>query len=113
VEKMSLGNGIRQIRQQKKMSLRKLGEAIQTDASYLSRIENNQQNPSIHTLDRIAKALDCEVSDFFGAKGEIPEELKGKVDWISFAEEMEEKNLTPDEIKKILEVFEIMNKKGE
>jgi transcriptional regulator with XRE-family HTH domain len=109
---MSLGNGIRKIRQEKKISLRKLAEIIQSDPSYISRIETDQQNPSIHTLDRIASALGCEVPDFFGTKEEVPEELKGKVEWLTFAEEMEDKKLTPEELRKIIEVFEMMKGKG-
>ena len=108
---MSTGKLIRQIRQQKKLSLRYVAKQMQTDPSYLSRIETDQQSPSLNTLERIASVLNCDVGDFFGDKAEIPDVLKGKVDWISFAEEMEDKQLTPDEIKKIIEVFEIMKGK--
>lgn len=56
-------------------------EALAVDAivdrTYVSRIERCQDNPSIDILERIAKALGADISDFFRIplKGEKPPEV--------------------------------------
>lgn len=109
-KKLSIGKRIKRLRTTQKLTQKQVADQLETDAAYISRIESNKQNPSISSLERMAKVLNCEVSDFFGEKINIPE-LKGKIDWLTFAEEMEEKSLTPEELRKIVEVFEMMKGK--
>jgi transcriptional regulator with XRE-family HTH domain len=35
------------------------------DRTYVSRLERNQENPTVAVLERIAKALDAEIVEFF------------------------------------------------
>lgn len=57
---MNIGKGIKQARNSKGISQLGLGLSIGNDSSYISRIENNQTEPSLKTILRIANALEIE-----------------------------------------------------
>ncbi len=67
------GDRIREFRQKAGFTMRELAEVCSPpmDFSAIGRIENNQGYTS-STLGRLAKALECEVHDFF-----LPEGLSG------------------------------------
>lgn len=103
--RIEIGKKIKKLREEKGLSLRKLAAAIDVDPSHISRVENGNE-ASIKLLEKLAEFFGVEISYFFGNKKEIPEELEGVgVEWITFAKEMEKKDLTPDEIKAVLEVI--------
>lgn len=54
---MTLGERIRNIREEKGLSLRKLSEIAGISASLLSQIETNKVDPSLSTLHKIAQGL--------------------------------------------------------
>lgn len=56
-------NPILQVRQARGISQRELANRLHVDPSYVSRLEKRGANPSKKTLQRIAKALDCEVDE--------------------------------------------------
>lgn len=62
---MSIGKKMRELRQNKKMSLRELGEAVNINYSHLSRIELGKKNPSLELIEIIAKYYDVPMSYFF------------------------------------------------
>lgn len=108
--RIEIGKKIKQLRTEKGLSLRKLGAAIDTDPSHINRVENGSE-ASIKLLEKLAEYFDVEISYFFGDKQEVPQELEGiGVEWITFAKEMEKKELTPEQIKTVLEVFKNVNK---
>jgi transcriptional regulator with XRE-family HTH domain len=49
----------------KKISQDELAKAAKVDRSYISMIETGKKTPSLAVLERIAKALDCSIKDFF------------------------------------------------
>ena len=55
---MLLGDNIRKARKEKGWSQRVLAERVDSDASYINRIETGKLNPSIAALIRIADALE-------------------------------------------------------
>ena len=55
---MPLGDNIRKERKEKGWSQRVLAERVDSDASYINRIETGKLNPSIAALLRIADALE-------------------------------------------------------
>ncbi len=55
---MSLGDNIRKVRKEKGWSQRVLAEKIDSDTSYINRIETGKLNPSIAALQRIADVLE-------------------------------------------------------
>lgn len=104
-----LGAKIRELREEKKLTLRQLGIQTELDHSYIGKIERGKASPSIETLEKIADALDVEISTFFGEKGHIPDELKEVgVEWITFAKKMKERELTPEQIESFLKFVDDM-----
>ncbi|MBQ8886462.1 MAG: helix-turn-helix transcriptional regulator [Candidatus Gastranaerophilales bacterium] len=61
----STGLKIKEIRKRKKISQEKLAEMVSMNTRSILRLENAQNIPTIETLDKIAKALNVSISDFF------------------------------------------------
>ncbi|WP_432664273.1 helix-turn-helix transcriptional regulator [Wukongibacter baidiensis] len=61
-----VGKRIKELRKQKKLSLKDLSERIDMSISFLSDIENGKSNPSLIRLREIAKGLDTTVSNLLG-----------------------------------------------
>lgn len=101
----NIGNKIRDIRIKNGHTLEELGDKLNFNPSNLSKIERGVRKPTIELIDQLAEIYDVPVNYFFGEQGEIPEELKEYgAEWVAFVEEMQEKNLTPDEIKAIIAI---------
>jgi transcriptional regulator with XRE-family HTH domain len=64
-----IADKIRQIRNNKGITLAQLGEEAGLSKGLLSRIENNQVFPPIATLSRIARGLEVPISIFFEDDG--------------------------------------------
>lgn len=62
---MSVGKRIVQLRMQAGKSQREVSEETGIAVSYLSRLENNHINPSVRTLDKLARNLGVPVGTFF------------------------------------------------
>ncbi|MGM0112116.1 helix-turn-helix domain-containing protein [Enterococcus sp. DIV0187] len=56
---------LREIRESKNMSRAVLAEKSGIDETYLGRIERNEINTTVQTLDKIIKSLDITYDDFF------------------------------------------------
>jgi transcriptional regulator with XRE-family HTH domain len=70
-----IGDNIKNIRELKKMGLNELSRAAGVSASYLSAIEQNKKNnPSVKTLQKIAKALNVLSQEFFNMEPMSDEE---------------------------------------
>jgi transcriptional regulator with XRE-family HTH domain len=105
----NIGNKIRDLRNKNGDTLPELGKRLNFNYSNLSKIERGERSASVELLEQIAKVYDVKISYFFGEEGELPNELKEKgAKWISFVDEMEERQLTPEQIKATLEFLEKM-----
>ncbi|OLN23578.1 DNA-binding protein [Domibacillus antri] len=62
---MDIGEKIRTIRQQKKMTIASMCDAAGLSKGFVSNIENGHTSPSIATLQQIANALDVPMAYFF------------------------------------------------
>ncbi|PZO42945.1 MAG: XRE family transcriptional regulator [Shackletoniella antarctica] len=62
-EQQSLGSYLRDSRKRKKISMRALARDAEISVAYISKIEQNDANPTIDVLERIANALEVPVSD--------------------------------------------------
>ena len=60
---VAFGNSIRKLRAKKKFSQRVLAERSGLDTSYLSGIERGVRNPSLKSLESVAKGLGCSISE--------------------------------------------------
>jgi transcriptional regulator with XRE-family HTH domain len=87
---MNIGTTIRGYRLQKGMSQGDIEKKTGLLRCYLSRVENGHTVPSLETLQKIARALDLQLSEFFA------EEVVGK--------EMSGLNLNEDEIRFLTQV---------
>lgn len=66
----TLGERLRLLRTRKGLSLRKLAERLEFAPSFLSQVENGQASPSIHSLERMARALGASLGDLFAQTAE-------------------------------------------
>lgn len=62
---MNIGTVIRRIRQEKKLTLEELAFQAGTDATNLSRIEREMQNPTPDLLEKIAISLELPISSLY------------------------------------------------
>lgn len=58
-----LGENMRRIREEKKMSQGDICRALDFDRSHVSNIENGKQNPTLDTIEKIAKALNVSIKE--------------------------------------------------
>ncbi|GAA0891629.1 hypothetical protein GCM10009122_13080 [Fulvivirga kasyanovii] len=65
---MDIGKNIKRIREAKNLSQKEVIAAIDMGAAQYSRIESGKTEPSISTLERIAKALGVKLSELFASK---------------------------------------------
>ena len=65
---MNIGDNIRRIRIAKKLSQKEVIMNANIDTAQYSRIENNKTEPSLTTIEKIAKALDISLSELFAER---------------------------------------------
>ena len=73
--KMDVGLNVKNIRKKKGLKQKELVKKMNPDAisvNTLSRVETGKSNYSIDLLFRIAKVLNCDVSDFFQVEEKHP-----------------------------------------
>lgn len=58
-------NKLKMLRITKGLSQSELAKKAKVDRSYISQIETGKVSPSLAVLERIAKALGCNLKDFF------------------------------------------------
>jgi transcriptional regulator with XRE-family HTH domain len=58
-----LGQKIKTLRNEAGLSQEKLGELTGLDRTYISDIERGKRNPSLKSLEKLAKALHISISD--------------------------------------------------
>lgn len=114
MERLSnVGKKIKEIRQERGLSVRALARKLETDHSYLSKVENGKVTPSLETLVKIADALQCNVSDFFDNENKIEadEELKKEgVEWIILGKELENEGITLEQVKEWIRAIKAVKK---
>lgn len=109
----NVGKRIKEIRQERGLSVRALARKLETDHSYLSKVENGKVTPSLETLVKIADALQCNVSDFFEDENKIEadEELKKEgVEWIILGKELEKEGITLEQVKEWIRAIKAVKK---
>ena len=90
---MTIGERIRKARKAKGWSQRVLTQHIESDASYINRIETGKLNPSVVAVERIAGALDCSLDQKVTGKDdelEVPIRDKGLFDRMRLIDSLEE-----------------------
>jgi XRE family transcriptional regulator of biofilm formation len=105
-----IGLKLKKIRESKGLSVREVAERIDVHFTYISKIERGQI-PSVEKLNKLCNLYGISLPELFGKNIDVPEELKTLgVEWVRFIEEMEEQNLTPEQIKNIVDVINSLKK---
>ena len=65
-----VGRNVARIRRERQMTQEQLSERSGLSQQYLSTLERGSRNPTVVTLDEIAKALSVTVTDLLGPTGE-------------------------------------------
>lgn len=103
------GHKIRELRERNNDRLEDLAKKINTTLSALGKYERGERKVTPELLEKIAEVYEEPLSYFYGEMKELPHELKGLGEgWVSFAKEMEEQEITPEEIKAILNLMKKM-----
>lgn len=66
--KQKVGNRIRELRKNLELSQEALALKAEVDRTYVTDVENGRRNVSLELLERIIKALNTSVSEFFNSK---------------------------------------------
>lgn len=64
---MSIGDNIKRLRKEQKLTQIELAKKAQISRSYLADVEKDRYNASVETLKSIAAALGCSISDLMGS----------------------------------------------
>ncbi len=97
---MGVGKRIKYIRKKLNLTLEEVSQRSGLYKSNISEIENERRfKPNLQTLERLAKALNCSIEDFFTLCIEYDEELAaGLRDFISDKKLLRMMHVTDDEI---------------
>lgn len=99
-----IGIELKRQRDKLKLSTREVGRRIGISYSYVSRIENGRI-PSLATLQKMCDLYEIDIKSLFGEEVEPTKEMQDLgMEWITFSKEMEKEELTPEEIKKYINV---------
>lgn len=105
-----IGEKLRMLREQRNLTQREVAERIDMAYSYISQIENGKV-PSLDKIKRLCDLYQVPVSFLFGEETEPSDELKKiGVEWIAFAEDMKDKDISPEEIKQVLSTLKLLKK---
>lgn len=61
----NLGEKVQKLRKQKGLTQEQLADKIRVSSTYIGFIEQGQRNPSLNTLDKIARVLGVKVQELF------------------------------------------------
>ena len=66
--KLKIGQRIKELRKELELSQESLAYKAEVDRTYVTDVENGRRNVSVEILDRLIKALDISITEFFNAK---------------------------------------------
>lgn len=73
-----IGEQIKKVRKQKKMTLKQLAEKTGLSISFLSQIERSKSSMTLESLNKVSDALNISPSQFFANDDQIDTPIKGK-----------------------------------
>ncbi len=66
--KLKIGQRIRELRKELEISQEALAYKAEVDRTYVTDVENGRRNVSVEILERLIKALDVSITEFFNTK---------------------------------------------
>lgn len=104
-----IGEKIKELRQDKKMSLSELAEKANVAKSYLSSIERNlQTNPSIQFIEKISNVLGVSVNELIQEEQSDPIESLDD-EWKTIVKEAMNSGVSKDQFREYLEFYKWRN----
>ncbi|WP_163970562.1 helix-turn-helix domain-containing protein [Oceanobacillus halotolerans] len=98
-----IGEKIKQLRKEKKMSISELADKAGVAKSYLSSIERNlQTNPSIQFIEKISQVLGVSVNDLI-QQGNTKDVEDLDQEWLEIVQEAMESGVSKEQFKEYLE----------
>ena len=85
--KQRIGARTKQIRFKKGMTQEKLSERMEINSKYLSSIERGKENPTLHTLIKLAESLGVHLGEIFDSSLQIEHRSQTKPLIISLLDE--------------------------
>ena len=92
---LNIGKRIKQLRNFKGITAQKLADTVGVTRIYITKLENNENNPSLETLFSICDALGVTLSEFFSIDEEDSDSLPPE--YIELVKNA--KNLSPEQLK--------------
>ena len=104
------GTRIRELREANGDTRADLAEKLNMSVSGVGKIERGERGFKKELLKEISDIYGVPVSYFYGEEADLPAELKEiGIEWIRFAKEMKERELTPEQIKATLDLIARLN----
>jgi transcriptional regulator with XRE-family HTH domain len=66
--KLKIGQRIKELRKELELSQESLAYKAEVDRTYVTDVENGRRNVSVEILERLIKALEVSIAEFFNAK---------------------------------------------
>lgn len=99
-----IGEKIKQLRQEKRLSISELAEEANVAKSYLSSIERNiQSNPSIQFIEKISRVLGVTVNELISESSVSDKVIDLDEDWLQIVQEAMESGVSKEQFKEYLE----------
>lgn len=105
--KLEMGKKLKRLRKHKNLTLQEVGDMIGYDYSGLSKIERGEREISLDLLVQLCDIYETSLDSLLGIKKEPPKDLKDiGVEWVGFINDMENKDLTPEQIKEYVDIIQ-------
>lgn len=96
-----IGERVKKLRQERKMSMTELADKAGVAKSYLSSIERNlQKNPSVQFLEKISKALNVPVDSLLY---DTVEDKHIDSDWVNIVEQAMDSGISKEQFREFIE----------
>lgn len=66
--KLKVGQRIKELRKELELSQEALAYKAEVDRTYVTDVENGRRNVSVEILERLIKALEISITEFFNSK---------------------------------------------
>ena len=112
----TLGDRLKRVRSSRKLGLRETAIKVGISATYLSRVENNQESspPSEEKIRALSDVLQDNFDELMQLAGrvssEVSELIKSDLNMPAFLRRAREKNINAEELMKLLEKQDNRNK---
>jgi XRE family transcriptional regulator, master regulator for biofilm formation len=97
-EMNEVGLKIREIRQEKGLTLEEVATRIGKTKSYLSKLERGEKRINLEILQSISKVLDIDVTEIFPNKEKVHNPYTQDEDWAFLIKELKEKGYSAADI---------------